>query len=196
MFDVPNTPANAATAAAVNARLDADASLNRAKARTWTLAGIGGLLTLVGIGVGAVIAGYRAHVELVSGKVQLEDTALRLDNPTVRLDTSGATVRLDASSLPRAPATQPQSGAKAVVNYIIFHQVDFADGTVESGWEYRSSEDAAPQRQFCHYRTHPNATTGVEQSWTIAEDGKPVTLTPPGFDVTSALRNCVWFRLA
>jgi hypothetical protein len=220
MFDVANTVANAAMAAAVNNRLDADAALNRAKARTWLLFGVGGLLALIGIGTGAAIAGYHFSYQ----RLRLDDTTLHLETPaplkldaggamvgldangkairldttgtSVRLDATGATVRLDGGggTLSRVTTAQPQSGAKVVVDYYTFHQVDFANGRVETGWQYRSSQDAAPWRQYCQYRTVPDAT-GMEHTLEIAIDGTPLLLpTTPAFDLAAALRNCVWFR--
>jgi hypothetical protein len=199
MFDVPNTAANAATAAAVNARLEADARLERAKARTWLLCGIGGLLALIGIGSGAAFAGYHFSYQ------KLADTTLKLDvgGATVGLDTTGRTVRLDATgavvrvaggtNFPNTQTQQPQSGGKVITNYDIFHFVDFADGQVVTDWSYRSSEDAAPYRQTCNFQTITDAGAGINVRH-LAVDGRTVFSGLAGFDVAAALRNCVWAR--
>jgi hypothetical protein len=196
VFDIPNTADNTATAAAVNARLNAEAALNRAKSRTWTLAGICGSLALLGIGVGAAFAGYHTNFNEVSGKVQLEDTTLKLDasGQTVRLDTTGASVRVNGGSFPNAPIMQAPSGARVVVDYNVFHRVDFGGGEVITGWEYNSSQDSAPAHQYCQYRRTGLPGVGFPV-WQIASDGVAIPIVgQPGFDVAGALRNCVWFR--
>jgi hypothetical protein len=104
-------------------------------------------------------------------------------------------LRLDSGSInwPRSSEVQPQSGAKIVVKYTIFHEVKFAGGRVETGWVYQSSNDTEPQRQFRRYITNTDAATGSEESWMIGLNGQPATLPKlPEFDVTDALRNCVW----
>jgi hypothetical protein len=191
---------NAMAAAAVYARIEADARMVRAKARLWTLLGAGALLALLGVGVGAALVGYQSRVDLVRGKVQLDDGAtlkLNASDTSVKLDTTGATVRLDSANnttLPHAPEARPQSGAKVVTDYVVFRQVDIADGTVETGWRYARSDDPAPEYQFCHLKARPEADGGW-RSWTLAEDRKPVAFAnPPPFDVANALRNCVWFQ--
>jgi hypothetical protein len=82
-----------------------------------------------------------------------------------------------------------------VTNYVIFHEVKFAEGIVQTGWRYQSSEDDAPSFQYCLFRIPgPDATSGVHV-WTIAEDRKPnIFDSSPGLDVNAALNNCVWFQ--
>jgi hypothetical protein len=198
---MPNTPPNAATAAAVNARIAADASMVRARARLWTLAGVGALVALTGVGIGALLAGYQSRLEMVTGTVKLDDNArVRLDTSgaTVKLDASGATVKLDAGAppspaLPRASEEHPQSGAHVVRDYVIFNNVDIPAGRVQTGWEFASSEDVSPHRQFCQI-LYGDKGSNTYMTTKLALDHVPVPVTEPvSFDVGNALRNCTWF---
>jgi hypothetical protein len=102
-MDVPATPANRALATAVSRRMRAEAREVNAKAALVRALGIGGACALAGIGVGAAFFGYSFITDASSSADRitaamveaLEKTTLRTGG-TVRLDSTGATVRLDA----------------------------------------------------------------------------------------------------
>ena len=171
-FGITNNPNNHALMATVGARIKADARMLAATATFWRLLGFGGLLLLGGIGVGLASFGYsyvtdqRATMAKVTtaladalNKVTLKtDGTVKLaPDSTVKLDTKGASVRLDPSGMPRptpqqlAPDTLPQSRAKVVTDFSVFKIVNFGEGAVITGWGYDSSADAAPSEQLCYY---------------------------------------------
>jgi hypothetical protein len=117
---------------------------------------------------------------------------------TVRIDPN-STVRLDgriSADTPRPSAKQMGSEIRSVPNavtdYVVFKTVTFAKGRVETGWHYVSSEQANPDRQFCHYIEDLNATSealvelGVDGRWVEPE------APPAGIDIKAARLNCVW----
>jgi hypothetical protein len=139
----------------------------------------------------------------VKGSVPLDT-----NSATVRLDTRGSSVALDASGVsvpinitdasprpsPRQP-DQPQSaetGAKVVVDFTIFAHVAFSEGEVQTGWKFRSNEDATPYFQYCLYRM--TAKEGVTIVFALAENLAPL---PPAkglpVDAQEAFNKCQWF---
>lgn len=141
------------------------------------------------------------------GKVVLntDGASVRLDSSgaTVGLDTRGATVRLDASGLPTSwrpteqqlgTNTRPQSNAKVVTNYTVFKAVKFGDGSVHTGWNFKSSEDISPTAQFCYYYRGSNTDDNMGMKYDIGINGYKVTSArglPVNLD--AAFANCTWF---
>jgi hypothetical protein len=136
-FGMANIPDNRSLMATVGSRIRADARMLAATATFWRLLGFGSFLLLTGIGVGIGSFGYsyitdqRATMDKLTtaitdalNKVTLKtDGTVKLTDGTVKLDTKGASVRLDTSGLPRPnaqqlnPTAQPQSQAKVVTDY-------------------------------------------------------------------------------
>lgn len=231
-FSMPNNPANVALAAAVNKRIRADAMRQTAYASFWRMLGFGGLLLLGGTGAGAAFFGYsyitdqQATVNLstaladalnkvtlkTDGKVTLDNPTVALNTQSIRLDTDGATVKLDpyasvkldASTIPVMPRPsaqqlqadqQPASNVQPVTNYTVFKAVNFAKGEVVTGWSFHSNEDVQPYRQYCYYIQGGYDDNNLSMRYNIAVNGS--RLQPGhGFPVNleSAFSNCVWFN--
>lgn len=136
-YGIPNTPMNQTLASTVASRITADARRVSATAAFWRLLGLGGLLFLAGLGLGAAFFGYSyvtdtqvtmnklsasiadalSKVTLkadgtvrADGTVELAGATVKLDSTgsTVRLDTTDTTVPLDTSRLSNALRPSPQ----------------------------------------------------------------------------------------
>ncbi len=220
---LPNTPDNRALAAAVNKRIHAEGAMLAAQASVWRLGGVGVLLLLAGVGVGAACVGYsyvndsRTSADKMAGAF-----AQALDHANlgrVRLDTSDNTIKLDPDALihldPNATVKvigtviadvpkpterqlgaemQPQSREKAVTNYTVFKTVAFRSASIATGWNFDSSEQDVPSSQFCQY--YVNIGPDVRKVITIATNGQIVTsaLALSDIDAKGAMANCVWFQ--
>lgn len=216
-FGIPNTPANRALSATVHSRIRADLTHLKATATFWRLLGLGGFLLLTGLGVGAAFYGY-AHITDRTAQAAKDDLAaalvtalntvtlktdgtVKLADTTVKLDASGASVRLDTGGAfmrpterQLVPSAQPQSQAKTVTNFTIFKNVQFGSGIVSTGWAFHSSDDEKPSRQYCYYLIDSTDVNNVSVRYNLAVDGTPIT-NPRGYpiNIQDALPNCVWF---
>ena len=233
-YSIPNTPMNQALAATVTSRIGADRRMVSAKAACWRLLGMGGLVLLAGLGLGAAFLGYSYYpdqqegmnklsaaiadalnkvtlkadgtVKLADGTVKLADGTVKLNSTgsTVRLDTTNSTVRLDTSGssvgmrpTPQQlqPDSRPPSNARTVTNYTIFKEVEFGQGTVMTGWAFRSNEDVAPSSQFCYYFQGSSDDYNSAMKYDIARNG--VMVTPARklpVNIQQAFSNCVWWQ--
>jgi hypothetical protein len=130
--------------------------------------------------------------------LKTDGTVKLASDSTVKLDTKGASVRLDPSGMPRptpqqlAPDTLPQSRAKVVTDFSVFKIVNFGEGAVITGWDYDSSADAAPSEQLCYYTV--STTENASNRYNIAKNGTAYPRAP-GFPANQqqAVANCVWF---
>jgi hypothetical protein len=134
----------------------------------------------------------------VSGEVGVRDGIVRIDPNSAFLHVIGKA----SADVPRPipehvrqdepPASQAVAPAGVVTNYVVFHNVRFGRGEVESGWEFKSSADALPSKQYCQYRDYPDDTRSV--NFIIGRDGRltlPATA-PAGVDLRAAFASCVW----
>jgi hypothetical protein len=82
-----------------------------------------------------------------------------------------------------------------VTDYVIFKNVPFGKGRVQTGWHFKDSEQKAPDLQFCHYVEALNASS--EAILVLGYDGKfqAPESPPPTLDVKAAFANCVWIDL-
>lgn len=243
MTDIPNTPMNAELAHRVHRRLAAETSMMNAKSVLMRFGGIGGLIGLSALGIGAGVAlamfGYSyvtdgtASAEKIAAafqkalekttlnakgemslapdsKVQLAEGATVDMSPdaTVKLEQTdplkldpNAKVRIDGlqQAFPRPTEEQlrgtgKSSPANVVTNYTVFKSVDFGKGEVVTGWNFTSSEQSSPSRQYCYFST--NVEDQVQVRVDLAADGRalPMKKPPAGFDVAAALSQCIWFN--
>jgi hypothetical protein len=129
---------------------------------------------------------------------------------TVRLDASNTVVRLDPNAavkvqggnnddIPRPTQNQlrfntlPPSKVPVVTNYTVFKNVAYSKGTVMTGWNFSSNEEAAPSREYCYYTETINDGVGVRID--LATNGQFIQKgqSPAAFDRRSAAASCVWF---
>jgi hypothetical protein len=118
----------------------------------------------------------------------------------VKLD-PGATVRV-ADAYPRpsqqqlsSRGSQP-SNAKVVTDFTIFQHVSYGAGFVNTGWSYSSSEQSAPDSQFCYYIAPSDDGVSSIQI-TLAQDGEfsPTSRNNKyDIDTAKAAQHCTWFR--
>jgi hypothetical protein len=120
---------------------------------------------------------------------------------TVRLET-GATVRLETmprstEQTPRPTEQQlngtatPSSHAAAVTNFTVFKTVQMAAGAVVTGWEFDSSDDALPYRQYCYYMEKDHVSAAIQYYIAINGDAVQPDARFP-VDFAAAYGNCVW----
>lgn len=221
-YSVPNNPMNRSLVSTVTSRINADARMIAATATFWRLLGIGSLLFLVGMGIGAAFYGYSFVTDeraaqgtlttaLVNAlnKVTLKTEGTVKADGTVKLDATGATVKLDpagATDVPRPtqqqlqPPTQTNPTVKPVTNYTVFKTVAFQQGSVVTGWSFNGNDDKRPSHQFCYYTKHLDTDDATSMRYDIAFDGVMVDrkdnrqFSGLPFDAASAFVNCVWFR--
>jgi len=86
----------------------------------------------------------------------------------------------------------PVSQAAAVSNFTRFNTVPFGAGEVQSAWEYQSSAQQSPSRQYCQYLEPTN--TGTYAVTIIGWNGRidlPASR-PAGVDLSAAAALCQW----
>ncbi|TDR90031.1 hypothetical protein [Enterovirga rhinocerotis] len=208
-MEIPNTPENRVLAGAVNARIKADARILNAKAAFWRLAGWALVCAMIGIGVGAALVGWtysRGGTEAVDSEKVARAVAAALG--TVTLKTEG-TVKLDPESRlaasPPAEVPRPTEGqlgqgqqpaSQGAVNtaFTVFKTVPHAGGHVVTGWNFESSEQKAPGRQYCYYSEQIDG--GAKITVDLGEDGRQnmQARSRGAMDPANAWTNCVWFR--
>lgn len=105
-MNLAGTGQNRALAAAVNSQIKAEARNLSARAAFWRLLGIGSMLALAGIGVGAGFLGYSYTLDATSSARTIGEAISRALASTplhttgaVRLDAADASVRLDAKDV-------------------------------------------------------------------------------------------------
>lgn len=152
-------------------------------------------------------------------KVKLTETTLDgkvvLDpNASIRLDANGAVVRLDpnstvrvtgipdqiVASVPRPtqeqlrPEVSTSNNAKVVTNFTVFKQVEFGKGRVNTGWEFESSEQIMPSKQFCYYIEGLDEEKQANILINLARNGVMLPVNPEAkFNFASAAANCIWW---
>jgi len=136
-----------------------------------------------------------SEVKLTPGqKVQLrEGTVVKLDpNSSVRV--------IGELKIPQPSKYQLQPEAKSATDelpftsYVIFKNVKFGAGMVETGWSYDLTDTTRPQLQHCYYRQA--IAEGLAGKITLALNGSPKAPSPLAklpFKFEEALGNCVWF---
>jgi hypothetical protein len=136
--------------------------------------------------------GVSGTVEMTPGTVSLEPGG------TVRVIGDMPTMlRPTERQLNGGPTTIiQQTPAKVVTNYTVFKSTDFGNGSVKTGWDFTTSEQQSPTRQFCYYEE--TAALGVQTIMYLALDGKvsDVALAYKSVDARAAARNCIWFNNA
>jgi hypothetical protein len=189
------------------------------------LAGLGIALALYGYSttlsarpaaeeIAAALSDALANSELkavVTGKMALAPTELKLaGQQQVRLE-EGATVKLDPNSTVRVVGdlkvdmpqpskrqlqldTTTESHELPFTNYTIFKSVSFGSGTVDTGWNFELSDPVHPTLQYCYYRQ--DFAKGLGTKYVLAVDNsprRPSALQKLSFDFDEALSNCIWF---
>ncbi|MGD0104118.1 MAG: hypothetical protein ABSC06_08785 [Rhodopila sp.] len=127
--------------------------------------------------------------------------AVTLAEPAmVKLD-PGTTLRV-GEAYPRPSEKQlaaggsPPSNAKVAINYAIFKAIAYGAGSVYTRWDFSSSEQDVPERQFCYYSAA--AADGVSSiRIELAQDGKFLTASQNNkynIDTAQASQQCIWFQ--
>ncbi|RVU16572.1 hypothetical protein [Methylobacterium oryzihabitans] len=206
----PGTPENVALAQHVNGRLRAEARIIAARAFLFRAGGLGLLLALGGIGLGAAFYGYAAMND-VRGAADKLAAALTTALSDVTLKTKGEVTLTDRTlkleGAPPAPAGRPDvaaiknqgkseaaAGAAVRTDFTVFKTVPYLDGSIVTGWNFKGDE-AKPERQYCYVsrpQTFGDGTTSKQT--TVAVDGQ-VLPQPAGAEVVFAViaRSCIWF---
>ena len=206
-MELPNTPENRVLASAVNSRIRSDARLLNARAALYRLAGIGLVCALAGVGIGAAFYGYSyandptyPTAKVTAAVAEALSKVTFKTEGTVKLDPD-STVALGArSEIPTPTAAQlgagatPDSKAAVLTNFTVFKNVPYGSGQVVTGWNFTSSEQRAPNHQYCYYSEQLDGTSKVTVD--LGENGRalPQAKTRTNVDPTVAYSNCVWFR--
>ncbi len=179
---LPNTPETRTLWRSVRSRIGAEKHWLRAQMVREILIGLGALSLMFGLGAGVALIGYSYLLDrrpTVAEMARAFATAL-----------AGAGVRPSAAQL--GMTGMPRSGAPVVTNYTVFKSTAYGKGEVVTGWNYDSSDNPAPVRQYCYYRESGGDDLSVDYQFAIdgrllpAMDHSPV-------EVADAARNCVWF---
>lgn len=207
-MEIPNTPDNRVLANAVNARLKSDARIQNAKAAFWRLAGTALVCGGIGLGLGAAILGWTySRQPVIQAEQVAQAVAAALERVTLRAE---GTVKLDPDSklavgggqpdVPRPTEAQLGAGtspkSQAVVNtaFTVFKNVPYNQGQVVTGWNFTTSDQKAPQHQYCYYSEQIDG--GSKVTIDLGENGRPsgVARARAGMDPVMAYANCVWFK--
>ena len=145
-----------------------------------------------------------------TAQVALKDGAVVDIEPTarVKLDANGVVVKLDPNAKINAgtqtvpqptigqlkPDASPPSNAKVVTNYTVFKAVAYEKGFVSTGWTFTSSEESAPDYEYCYYAK--TVETNLAFRLDLAKNGTmlPQIKADRGFEAAKAASNCVWFN--
>lgn len=139
------------------------------------------------------------HANLGRVKLDIPEATIKLDpEAKIRLEPD-ALVHLDPaakvsinSDTPHPSEQQLQAGGKIITNFTIFKTVTIdASSSVQTGWDFNSSEQTTPYFQYCHYR-HQNAD-GTSSVTTIAKNGQWVGA-KASVDAATLAKQCVWFN--
>jgi hypothetical protein len=107
-----------------------------------------------------------------------------------------------AVQLPPAMTEPKASQAEnVVVNYTMFTNVQLTFGMVQTGWDFDSSKDTRPSRQFCHVAM-PKPDAPLTDFWVILADTKHGIYSYNAHDMAplshanydEALPQCHWFE--
>ena len=205
-MELPNSSENRVLASAVNSRIRSDARLLNARAALLRLAGLGLLAALTGVGIGAAFYGYSyANDPTFPTEKVAKTVAAALSQVTLKTE---GTVKLDpdarigggGSEIPTPSPAQlgtgalPDSKAPVLTNFTVFKNVPYGQGQVVTGWNFTSSEQKAPNHQYCYYSEQLDGTSKVTVD--LGENGRalPQAKTRTNVDPKVAYSNCVWFR--
>jgi hypothetical protein len=169
-------------------------------------------------------SGATVKLDAGNSPVRLDPNAtVRLDPgkvAAVRLDTSGASVKLDAGSAtvginpgnatikldPSAvnalrsterqlnPPILPPPQVRTVTNFTVFHETEFEQGRVTTGWRFSSNAEEKPSREYCYYER--SAGDSQSRRWDLGNNGLALTPAPQSLpvDFATAFAQCVWWR--
>jgi hypothetical protein len=207
-MELPNTEENRVLASTVNARIRSESRKQNAQAAMYRSAGMGILLALAGVGVGAAFYGYSWISDPTSQTDKIARTVAAAMS-TVTFKTEG-TVKLDPESklevaggrseVPTPTEAQlgagatPESKAAVLTNFTVFKNVPFNQGQVVTGWNFTSSAQKSPAHQYCYYSEQLDGTSKVTID--LGENGRmmPQSKARANVDPNLAYANCVWFK--
>jgi hypothetical protein len=135
------------------------------------------------------------EIRLASGQTVSFDPESRLHlDPNAKVNADGEIkIQAPTISIPQNPS--PRSVSRpAITNFTIFKTVPFEKGSVLTGWNFLTSAQKLPSRQYCYY-TEQGESSDVSVRLDIAVDGSlgDSKTFPKSFDVSSAFSKCVWF---
>ncbi len=123
------------------------------------------------------------------------DSQVRLDRSATVKANGEVSVQLPTISAPSSATPGATARTPLITNFTVFKSVEFAKGSVMTGWSFLTSAQASPTHQYCYY-TASLEIPGFDVTVNIADDGKldtPKTL-PHDFDLSAAYSKCVWFK--
>lgn len=208
-MDIPATKENRVLANAVNGRLKSDARLQNAQAAFYRLAGIALVCAMTGVGIGAALYGWTyARQPVIEAEQVANAVAAALSGLTLKTE---GIVKLDPESrlalaspppseVPRptdaqlGTGTAPKSLASVNTAFTVFKNVPYNSGQVVTGWNFSTSDQKAPQHQYCYFSEQIDGTSKVTID--LGENGHPAAnvRSRPGMDPVLAYSNCVWFK--
>jgi hypothetical protein len=119
----------------------------------------------------------------------------------------GATVRatINAGEMPipsqrqlnGAGSSYPVSNAQIVTDFTIFKQVKFDDAVVNTGWQFKNSEQTVPTAQYCYYIKSVDDSNfhGVSVKQDLGSNGyfNTAALGYKNINGREAAKSCIWF---
>ena len=136
-----------------------------------------------------------SEIRLASGQtVSFDaDSRLRLD-PNAKVIANGE-IKIQSPTISLPQGASPRSVSRPpITNFTIFKSVPFDKGNVLTGWNFLTSAQKLPSRQYCYY-TEQGENSDVSVRLDIATDGSlgDSKTFPKTFDVSAASSKCVWF---
>ena len=137
-----------------------------------------------------------------TGEVKIAPSEVELaPGQTVSLDKGASAVKSSRpvhqeKPDPAAPDKRRQKAEKdldqTVYDFVVFKNIPFLNGKIETAWNYVNSNQEAPTSQNCKFRK--SIDVGHDEYVLLAVDGYPrVNPKTVDFDVYDALKSCVWF---
>jgi len=135
------------------------------------------------------------EIRLASGQTVSFDTESRLHlDPNAKVIANGE-IKIQAPTISMPQSVSPHSAPRApITNFTIFKSVPFDKGDILTGWNFLTSAQKFPSRQYCYY-TEQGESTDVSVRLDIATDGslRDSKTFPKAFDISAAFSKCVWF---
>lgn len=136
------------------------------------------------------------------GEIRLAPSEVELaPGQTVSLDKGAGALKSSRQtpqekSDPAASEDKQQRAEKdrdqTVYDFVVFKNIPFLNGKIETAWNYVNSNQETPTSQNCKFRK--SIDVGHDEYVLLAVDGYPrVNPKTVDFDVYDALKSCVWF---
>jgi hypothetical protein len=124
------------------------------------------------------------------GRVGVDGT-VKIENPTVKLDTSSFDVSKFMDKSVKSSPDKDINGNVITSKLTVFFDSPLAPGKVTSGWTYSRGDSTTPDRKFCYYQVSKTDGSGGSEMFDLATNGIP-DQQGIGHAPAGALNLCKW----